>query len=152
MLRRSGLPILLLLLSTPLARSADVRHQDVVRVTSNIVCTCGCPPTLVSKCSCTRAAEMTGEVKKLLAEGKTDEEIYDYYVSQFGAIVLAAPKAEGFNLLGWVFPFVALLIGAGIVVVAYRRLRTRETPGKAAGSPPPLDEKYRKLLERELKE
>ena len=118
-------PILCLavaLLTSP-ALLGEVEWEDVLRVTDNIVCTCGCPPTVVSACSCGRAGEMNREVRGKLEAGESDEEIYDFYVAQFGAQVLAAPRAEGFNLLGWIMPFVALGLGAGVVVAAYRRLR-----------------------------
>ncbi len=141
--------LLVLLLGLPLT-AGDVDREDVARIASNIVCTCGCPPTLVSQCSCHRAGEMTREIEELLAAGKTDEQVYARYVEEFGKQVLAAPKAEGFNLLGWVFPFVALLAGGGIVIFAYRRLRTDETAAKRASEAGPIDEKYRKILEKEL--
>ena len=110
------------LLASPVLLGA-VEWEDVLRVTDNIVCTCGCPPTVVSACSCGRAGEMNREVRGKLEGGESDEEIYDFYVAQFGAQVLAAPRAEGFNLLGWILPFVVLGLGAGVVVATYRRLR-----------------------------
>lgn len=138
-----------------LAAVADVNQEDVLRVTGNIVCTCGCPPTLVRACSCHRAEEMTREVESLLAAGKTDEEIYQHYVSQFGSQVLAAPKPEGFNLVGWVLPFVALVVGGAGVALAYKKLRTRESALAAASRQTTSKgdrEKYRRLLDRELSE
>ncbi len=145
-----GTILLVLVLGlAPLA--SDVDREDVVRITSNIVCTCGCPPTLVSACSCHRAGEMTREVEGLLAAGKTDDEIYQRYVEEFGSKVLAAPKAEGFNLLGWVLPFVALLAGGGIVFFAYRRLRVDTTATDRAAAAGEIDEKYKKILEEELR-
>ena len=110
------------LLASPVLLGA-VEWEDVLRVTDNIVCTCGCPPTVVSACSCGRAGEMNREVRGKLEGGESDEEIYDFYVAQFGAQVLAAPRAEGFNLLGWILPFVVLGLGAGVVVATYWRLR-----------------------------
>jgi len=100
----------------------EVQWEDVLRITDNIMCTCSCPPTQVSACSCGRAAEMNEEVQGMLEKGKSDDRIYDFYVKKFGLRVLAAPRAEGFNLLGWVFPFVALALGSGAVVVVSRRL------------------------------
>ena len=140
-----------LLFGSPLLR-ADVEWEDVLRVTDNIVCTCGCPPTVVSACSCGRAGEMNQEVRRMLEEGKSDDEIYDFYVAEFGVQVLAAPRAEGFNLVGWIFPFVALGLGAAIVVAAYRRLRG--DAARATSSRPtaerPADPQLQARIQREL--
>ncbi len=142
-----------LVVSTLLSPAAlgDVEWEDILRVTDNIVCTCGCPPTVVSACSCGRAGEMNTEVRGMLESGKSDNEIYDFYVSQFGLQVLAAPRAEGFNLLGWILPFVALGLGAGAVVAAYRRLRGEETQA-ALGSQkkPPIDPMLQERIRREV--
>ncbi len=154
MRRLSRFLLVLALLSVP-ALAGEVDREDVLRVTGNIVCTCGCPPTLVRACSCSRAEEMTKEVESLLAAGKSDDEVYQYYVAQFGAKVLAAPKAQGFNLLGWVFPFVILATGAGVVWAVYRRLRTAEAVSSVATAPaaPPKDrDRLEKMLRDALSE
>ena len=147
----SILGIAVTLLISP-ALLGEVEWEDVLRVTDNIVCTCGCPPTVLSACSCGRAGEMNREVRGMLEEGKSDEGIYEFYVAQFGAQVLAAPRPEGFNLLGWVFPFVALGLGAGAVVAAYRRLLDPDRATASSGSHPEttvaphLQERIRKEL------
>jgi len=137
-------------LLSPAARG-DAEWEDILRVTDNIVCTCGCPPTVVSACSCGRAGEMNQEVRGMLQEGKADDEIYEFYVAQFGTQVLAAPPAEGFNLLGWILPFVALGLGAGVVVAAYRRLRGVDAQ-TALGSQAErtLDPQLQERIQREL--
>ncbi len=150
MRRLSGFLVFLALSSAPVA-AAEVKQEDVLRVTGNIVCTCGCPPTLVRACSCTRAEEMTKEVESLLSAGKSDEEVYQYYVAQFGAKVLAAPKAQGFNLLGWVFPFFILATGGAVVWAVYRKLRTVEAnPAVAAATATPARDRDR--LEKMLRD
>lgn len=155
-MKRLSLSILFVSLLAPSVSAAvEVDREDLIRITGNIVCTCGssgCPPThLVRHCSCANAQKMSQEVASLLAEGKNDEEIYGYYIERFGATVMASPNAEGFNLLGWSLPFVALVLGGGVVVGVYRRLRTTQ-----AASPPAarsdLDPKYREMLDRELAE
>ena len=146
-------PILCLavaLLASP-ALLGEIEWENILRVTDNIICTCGCPPTVLSACSCGRAGEMNREVRAKLEAGESDEEIYDFYVAQFGAQVLAAPRAEGFNLLGWIFPFVVLGLGAGVVVATYRRLRGED--GQDSSAPHPertVDPRVRERIQREL--
>jgi cytochrome c-type biogenesis protein CcmH/NrfF len=130
-------------------------NADLLRITGNIVCDCGCPPTLVRACSCSRAEQMTAEVRGLLDEGKTEEEIYAHYVAQIGPQVLAAPKAEGFNLLGWIFPFLAAISGGAIVAAVYHSLKRKKAMESADAGPPlgaAATEKYREMLAREMAE
>ena len=156
-MKRLSLLILLvaLLASSVSAAAVEVDREDLIRITGNIVCTCGssgCPPThLVRHCSCANAQKMSQEVANLLAEGKNDEEIYSYYIERFGVAVMASPDAQGFNLLGWSLPFVALVLGGGVVVGVYRRLRTTQA-GPSQSPRSDLEPKYREMLDRELAE
>jgi cytochrome c-type biogenesis protein CcmH len=61
------------------------------------------------------ALEMKGVIRGLLQEGKTPEEVKDYFVDRYGEWVLLEPRREGFNWLVYILPFVVL--GAGLVVV-----------------------------------
>lgn len=156
--RNFQLALLLLIFLLPLAScqfaESGGENEDLLRVTGNLVCTCGCPPTLVRACSCARAAEMTDQVKGMLASGKSDEEIYAAFVSQYGSTVRAAPRAEGFNLLGWIFPFVAALAGGALVATVYHSLKRKKVVGEPSTLPQDLQpheaEKYREMLAREL--
>ncbi len=60
-------------------------------------------------------------IRSQVAAGRTDEEIREYFVSKYGEWVLLEPKARGFNLLVYLMPGLALLGGAGLIVVAVRR-------------------------------
>jgi cytochrome c-type biogenesis protein CcmH len=68
-------------------------------------------------------------VRQLVRQGKTDQEIRDYFVERYGQWVLLSPSAQGLNWLVWLGP--ALLLGLGVLVIA----RTLKAP--AGGSPSP---------------
>lgn len=151
--RRLSRLLLMLLVSTAPLAAADVSREAVLRITDNMVCTCGCPPTIVSDCSCGRAEEMIREVEGLLEAGKTEQEVFAFYESQFGAKVLAAPKPEGFNLVGWILPFFATLLGTAVVAAVYRRLKHRPVAGAVeTQQASAVDDRYRKILDQELSE
>jgi cytochrome c-type biogenesis protein CcmH len=98
------------------------------------------------------APQQIAEIEQLVAKGQTEEQVYAIYEKKFGARIHAVPKAEGFNLLAWILPFVGLLFGLGVVVLAVKRLQ-REAPSQSTpATAPEISEKYRKLLERELTE
>jgi cytochrome c-type biogenesis protein CcmH len=69
------------------------------------------------------ADEIKQNVRKLLAEGKTSEQILDSYVAQYGDRILAEPPARGFSRLIYVAPWVFLVASVGLVIVVIRRLR-----------------------------
>jgi cytochrome c-type biogenesis protein CcmH len=75
------------------------------------------------------AIAMKQEVRDLLALGYSEEQILVYFESSYGEFIRLAPKPEGFNLVVWIAPVLALLGGGGLIV-AY--LRRRGAPVEAA--------------------
>jgi cytochrome c-type biogenesis protein CcmH len=60
-------------------------------------------------------------VRSLVVEGKSDQEIYDYFVARYGEWALLAPPVRDFNLVLWLGPGLVLLLGAFIVYRVVRR-------------------------------
>jgi len=89
----------------------------------------------------------------MVADNRSDGDIYKAFEKKYGKHVLGAPKPEGFNVLAWVLPFLGLALGGVIVAVVVKRLRT-PTPenGPDQADQPVIDDKYRELLDRELEE
>lgn len=63
------------------------------------------------------AQEMRGLILDHLKQGRTPEQIKDYFVSKYGEWVLLAPKPKGFSLVLWTGPYAAA--GAGIILVFF---------------------------------
>lgn len=77
--------------------------------------------------------EMEKQIEKFLAQGKTKQEILDYYVGIYGERILAIPKAEGFNLMAWIAPVMAGLIGISFL---FFYLRTpKDSPAEVISAP-----------------
>ena len=98
----------------------------------------------------------------MIAQGKTHQQILDFYVAQYGERVLAKPKRSGFNLTAYWVPYLAILVGIALTVTLVRKRRgavDRTTPEAAvapagtpsAGSPADKDEAYRRQIEEELR-
>jgi cytochrome c-type biogenesis protein CcmH len=91
----------------------------------------------------------------MLTEGKSEQEIKDYFVAQYGDRVLGTPPARGLtiNWLVHIVPPLALLAG---VFVLYRALKEWQRPKRdtiiEAGRPDqqPEDE-YMRRMEEELR-
>lgn len=92
-------------------------------VEESLICLCGCGQT-VKNCpheNCGFAVPARAKIMAYLNEGKTREEVMELFVSKYGEEVLATPSKKGFNLLGYVMPFVALVLAAGIIMIIIKK-------------------------------
>jgi cytochrome c-type biogenesis protein CcmH len=99
------------------------------------------------------ADEIRGGVREMLAAGKSEQEILEYYVTIHGERILASPRARGFNLLAWVMPVVFFLAGVSLLVLLLRnwvRKKPALLPAGVLGLQ--LDERYRAQMDQELKD
>ena len=93
------------------------------------------------------ARRMKQVIRNSLAEGKTEAQIRDQLVAQFGPAVVAEPPKKGFDLLAWLVPLGMLAAGAvgvGAIAWGWRRRRADEPP------PAPLDPALERRLDAEL--
>ena len=67
------------------------------------------------------AQQMRDLIKDQLRSGKTPDEVRAYFVDKYGEWILLSPKAEGLNLIVYIVPFVALLVGGLVVWRTVRR-------------------------------
>ena len=68
------------------------------------------------------AADLRREIRNMIEEGKTDEEIADFLVARYGEFALYKPRFRGKTLILWIAPGLLLLGGA---VVLWRILQRR---------------------------
>lgn len=110
-----------------------------------IRCQCGCTLDVytcrTTDFTCQVSPSMHRDVMSLVSGGYSAQEIIDAFVGVYGERVLMAPRAEGFNLLGWIAPFVALGSGAAVVAVLLRGWRRPKsvTPLSIPSATPPTD-------------
>ncbi len=128
-----------------LSRSSTAPLQDsvlearVTRLASELRCPV-CQGLSIHDSPSPLAQEMKGVIRTQVAAGQSDDEIRDYFVSKYGEWVLLEPPAHGFNLLVYLLPALALLGGAGLIMVAVRRWTEplpepdAETPDESAVS------------------
>lgn len=78
------------------------------------------------------AQEMRVEVRQLLAQGLTDEQIIDHYVERYGPRILAVPPAQGFNQLLYSMPFlVTLCLLIGVCLALWKWYQRGHSAGAA---------------------
>jgi cytochrome c-type biogenesis protein CcmF len=118
-----------------------------------IICMCGtCGRKRLHECTCPKAAEMRGEVARLVGEGKTREQVYEYFMARYGSQEpLASPIDKGFNRLAWAVPYLVGLAGAATFgTLAIRWSRSRPAPS-AGDVPPGTDPELEQRLADELR-
>ena len=123
-----------------------------------LICMCRtCGRQLLSECTCSKAVEMRAELAKLVDDGKSEQQIVDFYIAQYGSQEpLASPIDRGFNRLAWAVPYVlgsAGLLFVGVVAVRW----TRRHPDAPADAPrveaaQPADAELESRLDDELRD
>jgi cytochrome c-type biogenesis protein CcmH len=77
-------------------------------------------------------------IRKLIAEGRSKQQIKDALVAEYGRQVLATPQGSGFDLTAYLVPIAAFLLAVGALVIGVRRWRRsgrRGQPGPEAAAP-----------------
>lgn len=106
---------------------------------------CPCPCTLdVFTCRtsmpCGFSPRMHSDVVSLVEGGYTEAEILEFFEEEYGEVIRMAPRAQGFNLFGWLAPFLAILTGGLFVVWVMRGWRRNAAESPAADVHPlPMD-------------
>jgi cytochrome c-type biogenesis protein CcmH len=141
---RAALLALALLLA--LAPAASAQRASLPDIEDEVMCVeCG---TVLSVSNSPVAQQERDFIRAQIAAGKTKAQIKAALVDEYGADVLAEPKADGFNAALWVVPIVLVLLAAGGVAVAVRRWR-RRTPAEEV-VPPELSAEDARRLDSEL--
>jgi cytochrome c-type biogenesis protein CcmH/NrfF len=127
------------------------------QVSQSLTCQCGCGLT-VANCNmptCSFSVPTRIEIDRMIGNGMGRAQIIAYYRHKYGEKVLSAPTIEGFNLLAWTMPFIALVVGGGLIVLAFGRWRSAPPLLPAGSTPAPapsFDPELRRRLEKELEE
>lgn len=67
------------------------------------------------------ANDLRREIRILIKEGKSDEQIRAFMVERYGDFVLYRPPVKPITWLLWIGPFVILVIGIGVLLTYLRR-------------------------------
>lgn len=79
------------------------------------------------------AADLRREIRRMLEEGKTDTEIFDFLVARYGEFALYRPRMSGKTLVLWLAPGLLLLGGGFVLFNILRRRMVMPIDGEKAG-------------------
>jgi cytochrome c-type biogenesis protein CcmH len=135
--------------------SSDLTPQQEARVKAlagRLIAPC-CWTQTVDVHQSEASNQIKEQIRIMIVQGKSDSEILDGFVKQYGEKILAAPPARGFNLLAYLLPLVAVLIAAGLLFVAITRWRrpVEDVPVTSPSEgPDPADDALRRRVDEEL--
>lgn len=118
--------VMLFLASTAIAIDADEPLEDpelqarYEKLIEEIRCL-KCQNATIKDSPAFLATDLRNEIKRMLLEGFTDEQIFDFMVERYGDFALYNPRASGKTLIVWIVPAVFLLLGALFLANIVRR-------------------------------
>ncbi len=137
--------------------SLDARTHEVA---AQIQCPV-CNGESIADANSPQAIAMRNVVREQLAQGRSEQQVVQYFVQQYGDTILESPPKQGFTTLIWTAPVLMLLAGIGVLISVGREWRVAHTPSDQSAEPRALIdpddamtedevERYRLLLRQEL--
>ena len=142
--------MVLLLLNQSAFAQDDVPTDDDVNVIAKQLYCPVCENIPLDVCPTKACSQWRETIREKLAAGWSEEQIKGYFVEQYGARVLAAPPAQGLNLLIYILPVVSFVIAAFILIRAFYSWRKAEAPAEL-DAPIKSDDPYVARFEDELR-
>ena len=126
------------------APAATAQQQVTLgEIEEEVMCpVCG---TLLQLAEAPQAQREKAFIVRLIEEGKSEEQIKDALVAEYGDAVLAVPKGSGFNLSAYVVPIVAFLLAAVALAIGVMRWRKAGGPSDRDGPAGPSGEEANRL-------
>ena len=147
-----GLATLVTLASAQQGNPGHPTDDEVNAVAKKLYCPV-CPNTPLDVCETQACKDWRAQIHDQLASGWSEQQILDYFVTQYGERVLAEPQRSGFTSLLWMLPVIAVILGFGIVWTILKGWQTpRGQPTIQSAALPQIDPDVIVRLEKELKE
>jgi cytochrome c-type biogenesis protein CcmH len=141
--------VALLALAAPLA-SAAAPQTTLPAMEQQVMCVvCRTP---LSVANGPQADAERRQIRELIAQGKSEQQIKDVLVAQYGDRVLALPKAGGFDLAVYLVPIAAVALALALLALALPRWRrhARARAAAPAAAAPALSAEDARRLDEDL--
>jgi len=133
-------------------------EQVFGKLSRDLQCLCGCNST-IANCphpECGYAIPARKKMRAMLEDGKTYDDVVAYFVKREGEVALSSPTKKGFNLVGYIMPFIAIVAaGSGVAVTASRwakKGRQSSAPHSGPEPAPKVNDKMAEKLRKELED
>lgn len=108
-----------------------------------------CQGLAVSESHSEISENMKDKIRELIAEGKSDDEIYQYFEERYGEWILRSPRKVGWNILLWIVPGV-LLGGTLGGLIWYLRRKGKELANESVEPISELPPEEEELIAEEM--
>ena len=121
-----------LCLSSPFAKDATpladdpVTEQRLISISEEMRCLV-CQNESLAGSRSDLANDLRREIRTLITEGKSDDQIRNFMVERYGDFVLYRPPVKPITWLLWIGPFIILLIGIAVLFTYLRRRNSAVT-------------------------
>lgn len=115
-----------------LAQTPGDLEREAQAIDRMIMCPV-CPAETIDQAQVEISFQMRAVVREMLAQGRSREEVLDYFVDRYGPGILAAPPKSGANLLAWILPIVGVAAALGALLLVVRAMTGRGTGRPEAG-------------------
>jgi cytochrome c-type biogenesis protein CcmH len=128
------------------------REARVQRLGKQLRCPV-CQGTSIADSPSSIARAQLDKVRELVAEGKTDEEIYAYFVARYGEWALLSPSKHGVTSLLWLAPVLMLVIGVAVIAMQVKKKPAGAARGEAPAAPavPAENDPFLEAVRKDLK-
>lgn len=113
-----------LVLSVPAVQGqtvAEAPEEPRIRALAQTLRCPVCQSESILESRSSTAAEMMVILREMVAEGRSDAEIVEFFRSRYGNFVMLAPPSSGAGSLIWWLPGLLLLGGGGVLLRVLRR-------------------------------
>lgn len=118
------------------AAAVAQERASLTEIEKQVMCpVCG---TLLQLAESPQAQREKAFIRRLIAAGKTEAQIKDALVAEYGNEVLALPQGSGFDLSAYVVPIVAFVAAAIALLIGVLKWR-RSSDGGSAGDAAPRE-------------
>jgi len=124
------LKTLLLPCALVLLMGADNQEARFQNLGGKIMCTCSCAQMLL-KCNhvgCPNSDQMRQELRANVVRTSNDEEVLNWFRTNWGVTAVVEPSTHGFELLAWILPAAGLGLGLLLVLFLIRSWKLRAAP------------------------
>jgi len=143
-----ALTFALALVSLVSAQGPTPTDDEVNRIAKQLYCPV-CESTPLDVCPTEACRQWRDLIRTKLGEGQSEEQIKQYFVTQYGARVLAEPPNR---FASYLVPAVAILLGVLFLARAFQMwMKPSITEAEAAANEAPPADPYIARLEEELK-
>lgn len=146
----------LIVLTTFVSKSVSFSESidDEAREISYLLMCPVCQGQSVAESNSELAKDMRSIIREKLEAGESKEEIINYFVNRYGESILGYPPVKGVNLLLWILPALAVVLG-GIGIGLFLH-RSKATTGQEINiekvQNPKEDKEYLKMVDQDLKD